>query len=91
VQDLVHAVVQHTQPGALWLISDFRIPSGAMHWPARALVRSLYLGFRLLTGLSTTHLPDHTEALIGAGFTRIAQHLSLAEILTSELWDVRKE
>ncbi len=86
VQDLVHAVVPHTQPGALWLISDFRVPSGAMRWPARALVRSLYFGFRVLTGLRTTRLPDHSAALRAAGFTCVAQRLALAGVLSSELW-----
>ncbi|MGA1983852.1 MAG: class I SAM-dependent methyltransferase [Acidobacteriaceae bacterium] len=73
-------------PNALWLVSDFRIPPGPFSLPARALVRSLYFAFRALTGLRTTRLPDHAAALRPAGFTRIAQHLSLAGVLTTELW-----
>jgi SAM-dependent methyltransferase len=73
-------------PGAVWLISDFRIPAGTMHWPARGIVGLLYLAFRLLTGLRTTELPNHAAALTQAGFTRIAQRLSLGGLLTSELW-----
>jgi hypothetical protein len=52
---------------------------------ARFIIRSLYLSFRLLTGLRTTHLPDHAAALT-PGFTLIAQHQSLAGLLTTELW-----
>jgi SAM-dependent methyltransferase len=76
----------HLEPGAMWLVSDFRIPEGAMHWPARAVVRLLYLAFRVLTGLRTSALPDHAAALTTAGFTRIAEHHSLGGLLTSELW-----
>jgi len=79
-------LAHHAQPQTLWLLSDFRIPTGPMRLPARALVRSLYLAFRLLTGLRITRLPDHAAALTAAGFTRIAQHHSLAGMLTAELW-----
>jgi hypothetical protein len=72
--------------GALWLISDFRIPTGLMHLPAKLIVRSLYLAFRLLTGLRTTHLPDHATPLLQAGLVRIAYQHRLLGLLTTELW-----
>lgn len=73
-------------PKALWLVSDFRIPSGPMRLPARAYVRTLYFAFRILTGLRTTRLPDHSTTLIKLGFTRIDSRQSLAGLLTTELW-----
>ena len=73
-------------PGALWLISDFRIPHGFMRLPAKLLIRSLYLAFHLLTGLRATHLPDYAAPLTQAGFTRIAHQHRLLGILTTELW-----
>jgi SAM-dependent methyltransferase len=73
-------------PGALWLISDFRIPNGLMRLPARVFVRSLYLAFRLLTGLRTTHLPDYATPLTQAGLNRVAHQHRLAGLLTTELW-----
>jgi SAM-dependent methyltransferase len=76
-------------PNALWLLSDFRIPAGPMGHPAKLFVRSLYLAFRLLTGLRTTHLPDHATALANAGLTRISNYHSLAGLLTTELWQLR--
>lgn len=79
-------LAKHLAPDSLWIVSDFRIPTGPMHWPARALVRSLYLGFHILTGLRTAALPDHASALADAGFTRIACHHALAGLLTTELW-----
>lgn len=86
VESLAHAIAPHLPPGALWLVSDFRIPDNPMRWPARALVRSLYLAFRILTGLRVARLPNHAAALRAAGFAQTAQHLSLAGILTTELW-----
>jgi SAM-dependent methyltransferase len=83
---LIARLTPHLTPNALWLVSDFRIPSGLLRLPAHILVRSLYLAFRLCTGLRTTRLPDHASALHSAGFTRIAQSLSLAGLLTTELW-----
>jgi ubiquinone/menaquinone biosynthesis C-methylase UbiE len=86
VDALVSRIAAICEPGTLWLVSDFRIPSGPVGWVARAYVRMLYLAFRLLTGLRTTRLPDHGSALHCSGFTRIAEHRSLFGILTAELW-----
>jgi SAM-dependent methyltransferase len=86
LDSLITRVNPTLTPGALWLISDFRIPSGPMHLPAKLLVRSLYLAFRLLTGLRTTHLPDYAAPLTTAGLTRIAHQHRLAGLLTTELW-----
>jgi len=83
---LVAHLRPHLASNALWLVSDFRIPTSLFRLPARALIRALYLAFRILTGLRTTHLPDHAAALTSAGLTRIAKHLSLCGILTAELW-----
>jgi SAM-dependent methyltransferase len=83
---LIARLASLTQPHTLWLISDFRIPGGPLRLPAKLYVRALYLAFRLLTGLRTTHLPNHEAPLAAAGFTRIAQHLSLCGLLTTELW-----
>ncbi len=85
---LITRIAPTLTPGALWLISDFRIPPGPMRLPARLLVRSLYLAFRLLTGLRTTRLPDHATPLMQAGLTRISAQHRLAGLLTTELWQI---
>lgn len=86
----LHALAARLQPHltatSVWVISDFRLPTGAVRLPAQALVRSLYFAFRVLTGLRTARLPDHAAALTSIGLTRTAQHLSLGGILTTELW-----
>lgn len=86
LEALIARITPTLTPGALWLISDFRIPTGVMRLPARIFVRALYLAFRILTGLRVTQLPDHATALSNAGLTHIAQHRSLAGLLTAELW-----
>lgn len=79
-------LVPALQPNGLWLVSDFHIPSGPLRWPARGMVRALYLAFRILTGLRVTSLPDHRAAMQAAGLIRIAHHSSLAGLLIAELW-----
>jgi ubiquinone/menaquinone biosynthesis C-methylase UbiE len=86
LDSLVERIAKHVRPNALWLISDFRIPPGPMRLPARLLIRSLYLAFRILTGLRTTRLPDYATPLSRSGLIRISHHHSLAGILTTELW-----
>jgi SAM-dependent methyltransferase len=86
LEALVARITPTLTSNALWLISDFRIPPGRMRLPARIFVRSLYLAFRIITGLRTTHLPDYATPLAKAGLTRIAHHESLAGLLTTELW-----
>ncbi|NYF81294.1 methyltransferase [Granulicella arctica] len=83
---LIVRIAPHTSPNTLWLISDFRIPSGPMSLPAKLYIRSLYLAFCLLTGLRTTHLPDHEIPLRRAGLTRTHQRLFLFGLLTTEIW-----
>jgi SAM-dependent methyltransferase len=89
LEALISRTAPTLTPKALWLLSDFRIPPGPMSLPAKIFVRTLYFAFRLLTGLRTTHLPDHSTALTNAGLTRISFHHSLAGLLTTELWQLR--
>jgi SAM-dependent methyltransferase len=85
LEALITRLTPHLEPGALWLVSDFRIPAGPLSPFAHLLVRGLYLAFRILTGLRTTRLPDHV-AVLNTGFTCIAQYRSLGGLLTTELW-----
>lgn len=89
LESLIFRIAPALAPGALWVISDFRIPPGFMCFPARIAVRFLYLAFRILTGLRTTRLPDYAKPLVRAGLTRIEYHHSLAGLLTTELWQVK--
>jgi SAM-dependent methyltransferase len=86
VDELVKRLSLQLEVGGHWVVSEFRVPEGWLKWPAAALVRLLYLAFRMLTGLRVTHLPDHSSALRRAGLACIeAKHL-LGGVLVTELW-----
>jgi ubiquinone/menaquinone biosynthesis C-methylase UbiE len=52
------------RPGALWLVADFRLPRT---WWQRALLRAMYLFFRLSVGLRAKQLPPWHTALAALG------------------------
>jgi len=87
---LVNRIAPTLSPQAIWLVSDFQIPTGPMRLPAKILVRALYLAFRILTGLRTTQLPDHATPLQQAGLTRIAHRHRLSGLLITELWQLNQ-
>lgn len=87
VDHLTQRISAQLQPGALWLLSDFAIPNSPFLRPfARLYIRSLYLAFRLLTGLRQTRLPDPQTSLTQADFVRIARHQKVYGLLYTELW-----
>jgi ubiquinone/menaquinone biosynthesis C-methylase UbiE len=77
-----------TPHGARWIISEFTQPLNPVGrlWSG-AIIRSLYAGFRLTTGLRTTHLPDYLPALAAAGFGLRKQVHACGGLLVSELWE----
>jgi SAM-dependent methyltransferase len=72
---------------AMWVVSDFAIPRRN---PARLLaaliVRSLYLGFGLLTGLKTRRLPDHGRVMRQTGWVLESRRELLFGLMVSERW-----
>jgi hypothetical protein len=57
-----------------------------MRWPAWALVRGLYLAFRVLTGLRVTRLPDYAAALEACGFELAAERRFLSGLLVAQVF-----
>ncbi len=90
VTGLVERLRPQLRTGALWVVSEFRVPRGAMNLPSRLLIKALYLAFRLLTGLRQNELPDYSRALAQAGFKPVEQRLFLAGVLSAELWRFAK-
>lgn len=87
VSSIVAKTAAAMAPGAAWIHSDFAVPArGLMRWPSLAIVRGLYLGFGLLTGLETTRLPDDSAAFTAAGLHCESQRLFLGGLMKSELW-----
>lgn len=84
---LIEKVGSHLAPGAIWLVSEFEVPSSRLRAGcARALIASLYLGFRLLTGLRVRRIPPWRELLERSGFVPQSSRSLLGGLLVSELW-----
>jgi len=87
VEALVQRIAAKTEPGTLWLLSDFAVPERAVvGWLSRLYIRALYLAFGVLTGLRVRSLPDPQSALRRAEFTCIARHEKLRGLLYTEIW-----
>ncbi|MGI8773113.1 MAG: class I SAM-dependent methyltransferase [Acidobacteriaceae bacterium] len=77
----------HLAPDARWLVSEFAIPNRPLPaLAARALIRLLYIAFRILTGLRANHLPDYAAVLAQHGFILSRRKTLLGGLLQSELW-----
>ncbi len=88
LDQLLDRVDPAVAPGALWIVSDFAIPArpALLRLTARALVRALYLGFRILTGLRVQRLPDHARVLREHGWRLLDRQDLLRGLLISEVW-----
>jgi len=74
-------------PHARWVVSEFHQPHGGLgHLWTGAVIRCLYAGFRVTTGLRTTRLPAYRPALASAGFRLLRQQYACGGLLVSELW-----
>jgi ubiquinone/menaquinone biosynthesis C-methylase UbiE len=70
-----------------WIVSEFRTPPAG--WPAlhAALwLRTMYLFFRMTTGLSTRRLPRYHESLAANGFTLEREVTERFGLVASESW-----
>jgi len=72
---------------ALWLVSDFAIPSTRYgRWIAAPIIASLYRAFAVLTGLHIRRLPDHAAALQSAGWQLQSVQNRAGGLLFSQIW-----
>lgn len=81
LEALIERAARAAQPGALWIVSEFRRPS----WAA-PLLAALYLFFRVATGLATRRLTDHRPLLGKHGFRLKCEETARKGLLASELW-----
>lgn len=87
VKALACRLRHHVRPDALWVVSEFAIPSnfyGSLI--ARPLISFLYLAFGLLAKLKIRRLPDHRLALSQTGWSLQRSQPHLGGLLISELW-----
>jgi len=86
VQALASRIRPHLAPNAIWVVSEFAIPSGPAALPARIIVDALYTAFRVITGLRARVLPDYGAALAREGFTLADRRPFLRGLIVSDLW-----
>jgi SAM-dependent methyltransferase len=87
VDRLASGIAAQLEPGALWVVSDFGVPRARGLRPlAKIYVRSLYLAFRVLTGLRVTRLPNPQASLSDAGMVLLDRHEFLLGLVYAELW-----
>ena len=87
IASVARRLASFARPGATLLLSDFRIPPrGGARYIAAAIVRGLYVGFRVATGLRVNRLPDYELALERAGFHKGDETLKLGGLLATSLW-----
>lgn len=85
---VINRVANWATPRAQWIIAEFTQPPTTVgHLWTGAIIRSLYAGFRVTTGLRTTRLPNYLPALAAAGFELRKQVHACGGLLLSELWE----
>lgn len=89
LEDVVDRLASWGSPQARWLVSEFSEAEGpiAGTW-SRAVIRGLYAGFQLTTGLRVTRLPPYKAALRKAGYLLRFEEEALGGLLHSSLWEV---
>jgi SAM-dependent methyltransferase len=73
--------------GTRWVISDFRRAESGWRKVFTALwIKTMYVFFRVVTGLEQQELPDHHAALREHGFQLREERVSMAGLIVSECW-----
>lgn len=83
---LVRRIERSLVPGGILLVSDFAIPpKGWKHWHARIWIGTMYLFFRITTGLQTRVLPPIETLLSEAGLRRTGHKTERGGMIFAEI------
>jgi SAM-dependent methyltransferase len=90
IAQLIERISHWMSSNAVWLLSEFRQADRLLPrlW-TRAVIRGLYVLFRVTTGLRVTRLPDYSRALAVNGLERQILQSVWQGLLVSELWRKR--
>jgi ubiquinone/menaquinone biosynthesis C-methylase UbiE len=86
LEALIPRLAQTLKPAGAWIVSDFKVPSGAFRLPAKVLLKLLYAFFRRATGIAADRLIDPEPYLRREGFILEKQRRFLGGVLQSDLW-----
>lgn len=87
VEFLVRKFADFSVPGGQLLVSDFAVANSWMHrWWTASLIRLLYAGFFLTTGLTVTSLPNCAAALSSENFFLQSEVALAGGLLRSAIW-----
>ena len=92
--DALAAVVGHlgacATENAVWLVSDFNVPSrGLARWRARAVHALMYAFFRIVTKLPARRLTPPDAELERQGFVLTGRHETEWGLLRADVWERR--
>jgi ubiquinone/menaquinone biosynthesis C-methylase UbiE len=92
VQLLILKVTEWSQPNAKWVLSEFQQSQSAVGklWSG-AIIRGLYVAFRVTTGLRVNCIPQYASPLFSAGFRLRQSQTASGGLLISQLWEHREE
>jgi hypothetical protein len=87
--NLAVVLLRHARRDAIWVVSEFQVPSqGFSRFVARLVISALYFAFRFLTGLEVRRLPDYHSALRKAGWKLEREEKRICGLLVSEQWRI---
>jgi SAM-dependent methyltransferase len=91
-RELVARIRPQLTHDAMWVVSEFQIPTGNRVGAALSsvIISCLYAAFRVLTGLSVRRIPPWRMQLAEAGFRCAAARCWLGGLLVSELWQLSR-
>lgn len=85
--DFIARVSSVAAPNARWIVSEFRMPRrGWRAWHAALWLSTMYLFFRLTTGLSARRLPCYRESMTSHGFILGRDVTERFGLVASEYW-----
>lgn len=87
IEQLLEILGRAQTPDAHWLLADFRVPAaGLTRWRARWIVRSMYVFFRRVTGLSASNVVPAEDFLVPRGYSLRERRLSEWGLLHTDWW-----
>ena len=86
LQSLLTKLGKTLRPGGFWLVSDFRFIEVKQAWWQKALLKSMYLFFKLTCRINAGQLPDWNKALHQHGLIKIKSELFYNQMIEAAVY-----